>query len=83
MQGVSNGLVTVWAMVAAPAICASANLKDLVRQRLCLVLCMLLATTAAMMQCGHVAQKCVSHSDLKAGVSPCQLLVLHCCAHYP
>ncbi len=31
MQGVSNGLVTVWAMVAAPAICASAQLKDLVR----------------------------------------------------
>ena len=32
MQGVSNGLVTVWAMVAAPAVCASARLKDLVRQ---------------------------------------------------
>ena len=39
-QGVSNGLVTVWAMVAAPAVCASAKLKDLVRQACCSRCCL-------------------------------------------
>jgi len=30
-QGISNGLVTVWAFIAAPAACATAKLKHLVR----------------------------------------------------
>lgn len=90
MQGVSNGLVTVWAMVAAPAICASAKLKDLVRQRCCVVLCCN-ATTFAAGHCGYMAQKCVSHcreeicTDVILTLSTaylCQLLVLHCCALY-
>ncbi len=31
VQGISNGLVTVWAMVAAPAACATGEMKELVR----------------------------------------------------
>ena len=30
-QGISNGLVTVWAFIAAPAACTTAKLKHLVR----------------------------------------------------
>lgn len=64
MQGVSNGLVTVWAMVAAPAICASAKLKDLVCQRICILLRVPLAATIAVTQCVDMAQKCESHRCL-------------------